>query len=156
MKPYRKEKVASLIRSIIGEALISRLHDPRIATLTTVTRVEMTGDLQIAKIYLSIPGGDVEERRTMAGIKHASGFLQRLVAEQVTLRHCPALQFAIDEAGKTALMTLRLIEENSRKRARDEATSGPLDDEAGDDHGTPGENAPDGEERDDGGDGGLS
>ena len=99
MRPFRKEKVASLVRDIVGEALVHRLHDPRLATLTTITRVEMTRDLQIARIYLMVPGGETVERKTMAAIKSATGYLQRMVGSVLSLRNCPELRFEIDEAG---------------------------------------------------------
>ncbi|MCH7807822.1 MAG: 30S ribosome-binding factor RbfA [Planctomycetes bacterium] len=133
MRPFRKEKVASLVRDIVGEALVHRLHDPRLATLTTITRVEMTRDLQIARIYLMVPGGETVERKTMAAIKSATGYLQRMVGSVLSLRNCPELRFEIDEAGKFAQKTLGLIEENRRqmeaKQAQRDATEPVLDEE---------------------------
>ena len=133
MRAFRKEKVASLVRDIIGEALVHRLHDPRLATLTTITRVEMTRDLQIARVYLSVPGGEAVERKTMAAIKSATGYLQRMVGSALSLRNCPELRFEIDEAAKFAQKTLGLIEENRRqmeaKEAEMDATDGTFDEE---------------------------
>ena len=62
MRPFRKERVASVVRQVVGEAVVHGLHDPRIASLTSVTRVEMTGDLQIARVYLSVHGDEAAER----------------------------------------------------------------------------------------------
>ncbi|MHC5110553.1 MAG: 30S ribosome-binding factor RbfA [Planctomycetota bacterium] len=120
MKPYRKEKLASLIRTVVGEALIHRLSDPRIETLTTVSRVEMTTDLQVARVFISVPGGESSERKTMAAIESAHGLLQRLVADNVSMRQCPKLRFEIDELGKRALATLHLIEQNRQAREANE------------------------------------
>jgi hypothetical protein len=50
----------------------------------------------------------------MAAIKHASGYLQRLVARELSIRHCPELRFAIDEAAKSARKTMELLEDNRR------------------------------------------
>lgn len=114
MRPFRKEKVASTIRHIVGEALLRRMNDPRIATLTTVTRVEMTDDLLIARVYLSVPGSDAVEGRTLDAVRHASGFIQRLVAEAAGLRLCPQLRFDLDPGMKGARKTLELLAENRR------------------------------------------
>lgn len=92
-----------------------RLNDPRIELLTTVTRVEMSADLQIARVYLTVPGGDAVERRTMAGVKQATGFLQRMVAAGLSIRHCPELRFEIDESAKFAAKTLSLLDQNRRE-----------------------------------------
>lgn len=114
MKPFRRERVASVIRDVVSAAIARRLNDPRLVPLTTVTRVEMTGDLQIARVFLSIPGGKARETRMMAAMHHATGFVQRLVASELSIRHCPELRFAIDTTIKGTAETLALLEENRR------------------------------------------
>ena len=115
MKPYRKEKVGSLVRDIVAEAVHHRIHDPRVVPFTTVTRVEMSSDLQIARIYLTVPGDEAAERRTLAGIRHAGGYIQRMVARELAIRQCPELRFEIDERAKRVQQTLQLLEENRRR-----------------------------------------
>lgn len=115
MKPYRKQRLASLVRDIVADAVHHRIHDPRVAPLTTVMRVEMSGDLQIAKVYVTVPGGEAAERRTLAAIKHAGGYIQRRVAHELSIRQCPELRFEIDERAKRLQETMQLLEENRRK-----------------------------------------
>ena len=114
VKPYRKEKVARVVRHVVGEALLHQLRDPRIAPLTTVSRVEMTSDLQIAKVYLTVHGGDSAERLTLKALQNASGYLQRTLATELTLRQCPLLRFAIDGATKKEKRIMELLAENRR------------------------------------------
>jgi len=103
--------LASVIRNVVGNAIAHRLHDPRVEPLTTVTRVELTSDLLIARVFVSVPGGEVVERRTTAALRHAVGFVQRLVAAELTIRHCPEIRFDVDESLKIARKTLALLEE---------------------------------------------
>lgn len=117
MRPYRKEKVASRVRDIVSETIAFRLQDPRIETFTTVTRVEITGDLLSATVFLSIPGGEGKEGRTLAALRHATGFLRRVVAEDLQIRQCPDLRFEIDKGWKKAQHTMELLEQNRRERA---------------------------------------
>ena len=112
MRFHRKEMVASVIRQVVSEALVHRLHDPRIEVLTTVPRVEVSGDLLTARIYLSIPGGEGVERRTLRGVQHARKYLQRLVAEALDIRQCPELRILIDEREKGARRTLEILARN--------------------------------------------
>ncbi len=115
MRPYRKEKVSSLVRQIVSEAIVHRLHDPRVAPLTTVTRVEMADDLLIARVYLSVPGDDAAESRTIAAIRHAAGYIQRMVAHELSIRQCPELRFEIDKAVKGVRRTMELLEDIRRR-----------------------------------------
>ncbi len=114
MGAYRKEKIASAIRQVVCNAIARRLNDPRVAPLTTVTRVEMTKDLLVAKVYVTVHGGDSIERNTLRAIRHAGGFIQRLVAEELTTRSCPELRFDIDEKAKGVAKTLAILAENRR------------------------------------------
>jgi ribosome-binding factor A len=114
MKPYRKERMSSMVQRIISDAIEHKLNDPRVAPLTTVSRVKLTGDLTIATVYLTVPGDDAAERRTLRAIRHAGGFLQRMLAQELQVRQCPELRFEMDEAAKRARETMRLIAENVR------------------------------------------
>jgi ribosome-binding factor A len=116
MRGFRKERVASLVHELVSEAIARRLNDPRIDALTTVTRVEIAGDLEVARIYLTVPGGEAAERRTLRAIRHAGGFLQRIVAAELTMRQCPELRFDIDKALKLAKETMARLEENRRNQ----------------------------------------
>lgn len=134
MSTYRKEKVASVVQQIVSEAISHRLNDPRVAPLTTVTRVVVTGDLLVARIYLSVQGDDVVERRTLTGIRRATGFLQRMVARELCIRQCPELRFEIDAGVKGARRTLELLAENRRREPEvyvDDAEQGTADDKDG-------------------------
>jgi len=114
MRPYRKEKVASVIRQVVGEAIVHRLNDPRVAPLTTVMRVEVTGDLVIARVYLSVQGGEAVEQLTLMAMRHAAGYIQRMLGRRLPIRQCPELRFEIDEGVKGARRTMELLAENRR------------------------------------------
>ena len=116
MHPYRKEKIASVIRHIVAEAIVHRLHDPRMEPLTTVTRVEMTTDLLVAKVFITVPGGEVSERKTLAALPSAAGYIQRMVAEGLQIRHCPEVRFVHDKGVSGAQRTLALLDANRRSQ----------------------------------------
>ena len=81
-----------------------------------MARVEISGDLQIARVYLTVPGGEAAERRTLAAVRHAGGYIQRMVASELTIRQCPELRFDIDERAKRVRETMQLLEANRRNR----------------------------------------
>lgn len=136
MKQFRRERVASVIREIVSEGIARRLSDPRIAPLTTVSRVEVGPDLLTATVYLTVATGGADERRTLAAMKSARGYLQRMVAKELRLRQCPELRVELDEQQKMVMRTLEQIEANRRERG---------DDEDRGEHAQAGENAGSGE-----------
>ena len=88
MKPYRIEKVTSEVRSIVSDAISNRLQDPRIAPLTSVTRVEVSRDLESAKIYVSVFGSRSDETKTIEALQNAAGYIQKLLARSLPIRRC--------------------------------------------------------------------
>lgn len=127
MRTFRKERVASVIRDVISNALDHRMQDPRIGPLTTVTRVEVTSDLQIARIFLGVQGDDSTERRTLIAVRHAGGYLRKMVADVITLRMCPELRFEIDRGVKQTRDILKLLDENLRANP---SLASPIDDQS--------------------------
>jgi ribosome-binding factor A len=107
----RQEKVASVVRRVVGQAIAQQLHDPRISSMTSVTRVEITGDLQFATVWVSVMGTEGEQRATMAGLQHAQPRLQSLLSRALPMRQCPSLRFKLDESIKRGFETLRLIDQ---------------------------------------------
>ena len=111
MSAYRTEKVASVIRQVVGEALTHRLKDPRLSPLISVTRVQVSGDLHFAKVRVSVMGTDAEQRKAMAGLNSALKFVQSLVARELHTRVCPRLTFQLDPSIQGAIETNRMIDE---------------------------------------------
>jgi len=112
MATHRPAKMASLVRQIVSEAIAQKLNDPRISPLASVTRVEVSGDLQVAKVYVSVMGSEAEGRTTLRGLTHAAGHIQRLLSEHWHARHCPEIRFVLDDSIKGAARTVAIIEES--------------------------------------------
>lgn len=115
MRPHRKERVASVIREIVSDAIARKINDPRLAPLTTISRVEVSGDMSLATIFLTVVGGVSVEQRSIAALRRATGFVRRLVAEQLEVRQCPEIRFEIDETAKRIRETMQLLDENRRR-----------------------------------------
>ena len=127
MHPHRKERVANTIRNLVSDIIAHRLQDPRVDRMTTVTRVVMSGDLLAAKVYVSVHGGGAPQRRTLTAIRHAGGYIRRLVARDLTMRQCPELRFEIDEAVEQVRRTMELLDENRRHRLEQQEANGEED-----------------------------
>ena len=108
---HRTQKIASVVREVVSDAIANRLSDPRISALTSVTRVEISADLLQASVSVSVMGTPGAQRTTMAGLAQAAGRVQALVARRLTTRHCPRIVFRLDESIRKGNETLRMIEE---------------------------------------------
>jgi ribosome-binding factor A len=135
MKTHRLARVAEAIREVASETILFELADPRVKRVT-VTRAEVSGDLQHAKVYVSVMGTAQEQKLTMHGLRHATGFIQAKLAKRLQIRFTPALSFVLDEGVKKSIEMTRLINEalgqsapsNSEPAAGEEpAPGGPTD-----------------------------
>lgn len=114
---HRPERVAHAVREVVSEAIAARLSDPRIHRFTSVTRVRMSGDLKLADVYVSIMGTEVEGQTTMKGLASARGLIQSMLARRLDLRTCPTIRFHLDRGLKSALETIRRIDELADERS---------------------------------------
>ena len=79
-------------------ALIRTLKDPRVQqSMVSVTKVEATGDLRWAKVYISVLDKE-KSKETLKGLKSAGGFLRREIASRLHLRYTPELVFEEDQS----------------------------------------------------------
>ena len=66
----------------------------------TVTNARVSPDLQVARIYVSVLGEESDQRRTMAALEHAKGYIQREIAQRVGLRRAPRIALHVDDSSK--------------------------------------------------------
>lgn len=125
MKPYRLARVAETVREVAAETILFELKDPRVKNVT-VTRAEVSADLQQAKVYVSVMGTEKEQQLSMHGLQHAAGFVQTRLAKRLTTRFVPHVEFVLDPGVKKSLEIARILrEEKERAGAPDGATPEP-------------------------------
>lgn len=110
MASRRACKVAEAVREVVASAILFEMRDPRVQNVT-VTRVEISDDLQVGKIYISVMGDVEQEQLTLRGLESARGFLQSKVAKRIQTRYTPHLSFYIDEGLKHQLEISRILRE---------------------------------------------
>ena len=89
---------------------IRRLKDPRVSGsgMVSVTRVDTTGDLRYARIYVSVLDKS-QEKDVLKGLKSAAGFLRRELGASLRLRYPPELQFIADDSIQYGAHILELL-----------------------------------------------
>lgn len=108
-KGRRGQRVASVIRHLVSEALIVELNDPRMNFVVTVTGVDVSADMRFADVRVSVLGGPKEQEECLRGIRHAHGRLQAKVAGALDMKFCPVLRFHLDQSVKRSIAVSALI-----------------------------------------------
>ncbi|PKL41358.1 MAG: ribosome-binding factor A [Spirochaetae bacterium HGW-Spirochaetae-1] len=106
---YRKDKLEEMIRRLISELIIRELKDPRIG-FTTITKVELNKDYSDAKVGVSVLGTPREIRKTLEGLRSASGFIQHYIGKNMRLRHVPKINFTLDSSIAEGVRMVGLID----------------------------------------------
>jgi ribosome-binding factor A len=97
MSELRANRVAEQMKKELGDIISRKIKDPRIG-FVTVTDVEVTGDLQQAKVYISVLGEEKQKNNTLLGLAKAKGFIRSEIGKRIRLRKTPELAFEFDEA----------------------------------------------------------
>jgi ribosome-binding factor A len=110
----RVSRVAALIKREVSQMLLSEIKDDRVgAGMVSITDVDLSGDLQHAKIFVSIYGTQEAKTETMQGLKSSEGFVRRELGHRMRLRRTPIVIFLEDlslERGDRTIDLLNQIE----------------------------------------------
>lgn len=100
MSSFRKERVREQLHSFISEQ-VRKMRDPRLQMLS-INDIDLSGDMQVAKIYWVLLGGQPEDNgvieETQKAIEGSVGFLRKKIAGNLKLRVVPELRFSYDTA----------------------------------------------------------
>jgi ribosome-binding factor A len=113
MLPYkRSQRVSDLLRKEIADIIIYRLRDPRVGFIT-VTGVDVTDDIKIARIYVSILREE-ERKSTLEILNSAKSFIRSELSKRLRMKFIPSIEFRLDtsiEYGSRIEKLLKEIEE---------------------------------------------
>ena len=102
MKRERMGRIDHELQRELARLISTELKDPRLG-FATVTRVEITNDLQRARVYVSIIGDRHVAKQSMIALESARGFLRGELGHAVALRHTPELEFVEDRSTEKAI-----------------------------------------------------
>jgi ribosome-binding factor A len=134
---HRPDRVGEQIREELSE-LLSRgaVHDPGIGFIT-LTRVTVTSDLQLARVFYTTLGDPKARKDTSKALQRATPFFRRHIGGAMRLRRVPELEFRFDESienqDRIEQILRDLHDEESRRAAASDPVAGPADDDADDD-----------------------
>jgi ribosome-binding factor A len=122
---YRPDRVGDQIRQELSEMLTrGDVHDPGIGFIT-LTRVQVSPDLQLARVFYTTLGDPEARRETAKALVRATPFVRRQIGARLRLRRVPEVEFRFDEA----VQHQDRIEQILRDLREEEAARAPRDDD---------------------------
>jgi len=106
----RHDRLEDQIRGEVAGMISSELKDPRIG-FTTVTRVELSADLQHARIWVSVLGSEEAQRETLAGLGSATGYVRHEISRRLRMRRLPEFVFVLDRGPEEAARIDTLLQQ---------------------------------------------
>jgi ribosome-binding factor A len=94
---HRANRVGEQMKKELSDIIGRKIKDPRIG-FVTVTDVEVTGDLQQAKVFISVLGDEEQRENTLKGLAKAKGFIRSEIGSRIRLRKTPEIIFEWDES----------------------------------------------------------
>jgi ribosome-binding factor A len=120
----RPDRVGEQIRQLLSESLAREVHDPGLG-FVTLTRVRVSADLQMARVFYTSIGDDKARNETRRALDRAMPFLRRQLGRQLRLRRVPELVFQFDESIESQERIERiLIDLKAEREAREAAGDG--------------------------------
>lgn len=111
----RSSRVAEAIRNELSTLLISKVRDPKL-TGVSISRVEVSDDLSLARIFFTVMGDKKDIREAGGGLERAKGFMRSHIARTLNLRFTPALQFRYDDVADKVAELDEIFQEIANER----------------------------------------
>ncbi|MCB1176812.1 MAG: 30S ribosome-binding factor RbfA [Leptospiraceae bacterium] len=110
MDPIRKKKIESEIIKTLSNLFVSgKVKDPRIG-IVSLHRAELAEDLTKVKIWVTSYIEEKQKGKFLSALKNASGFFQKVIADELRLRNTPRIHFIWDENFIKSLKVNELID----------------------------------------------
>ena len=118
----RSTRVADAIQMELSLLFLQKVRDQKLSDVT-ITRVEVTDDLNSARIFYSVSGGEKEHGQASGALKNATGFVRSHLAKVLNLRYTPTLKFIFDAKAEKVREMEKLFDEIASERKRDDDDS---------------------------------
>ena len=111
----RTDRLGEQFREEISKLIQKGLKDPRVSSLASITRVDITDDLSYAKALVSVMGSDKEKRDTLVGLNNSVGFIRGVLGKALKIFKVPELKFVLDENLEHAMQIECILAELKQK-----------------------------------------
>lgn len=108
MREQRAERIAKLLEKETSSLLLFQMKDPRLKRFT-ITRVWVSPDLRLARIFIDFPGSEEERIEKFETLTHATKFIKAELARKIRIKFFPEIVFVKDDLLPKAFRVVQLI-----------------------------------------------
>ena len=107
----RVDRVAHQIQRELSALFREGLKDQRVAqNMLSVTGVDVTKDLSVARVHVSVLGDEAARAAAMKGLQSATGYIRSEIGKRIQLRHVPEIRFHLDRSLERGVEVLALLD----------------------------------------------
>ena len=97
MPGFKMGRVTSDIKMSLSD-ILREVKDPRVSKLLSIVKLDVSGDMSYAKVYVSAIEGREKTVESVKALKNAAGYIRRELGARLKLRKVPELQFYLDDS----------------------------------------------------------
>lgn len=121
MSSMRTIRVAEQMKKEIAAIVEQDIKDPRIGFIT-ITNVEISNDLRHAKVFFSSLEKEEQQKKSLAGLENAKGFIRKEIASRMQLRYAPEIVFRIDNSIEHGVKISQILSEIKSENEAEKTT----------------------------------
>lgn len=114
MAGYKSGRITSDIKMMLAE-ILRDVKDPRVSKLLSIVKVDVSGDLSYATVYVSAIEGYEKTVESVKALKNAAGYIRRELGARLTLRKVPELRFIADNSIEKSTEISKIINSFDKK-----------------------------------------
>ncbi len=107
----KRARANSDVQRVISHIIEFEIKDPRVSSLVSVVKCDVTNDLKECKCYISVLGDEEAGKSTLDGLNSAKGFVRKRLAESLNMRYTPEITFVHDRSIEYGVMMSKKIDD---------------------------------------------
>jgi ribosome-binding factor A len=120
MPGFKMGRVTSDIKMALAD-ILREVKDPRVSKLLSIVKLDVSGDMSYAKVYVSAIEGKEKTEESVKALKNAAGYIRRELGSRLKLRKVPELRFVADDSIEVSANISRVISGFDKKESEDSA-----------------------------------
>ncbi len=114
MPGFKMGRVTSDIKYALSEILME-IKDPRVSKLLSIVKLDVSGDMSYAKVYVSAIEGKEKTEESVKALKGAAGYIRRELGAKLSLRKVPEIRFVADDSIEVSAQISRIVNNFDKK-----------------------------------------